>query len=82
MKKSITMFILLTSVTFAQITKLDSLLNKVFTQNTLLGFSIAVTKGDSLVYNKGFGLRDFGRNLPIDTNTTYRIASISKTITT
>jgi len=76
------MFILLTSVTFAQITKLDSLLNKVFTQNTLLGFSIAVTKGDSLVYNKGFGLRNFGRNLPIDTNTTYRIASISKTITT
>ncbi len=85
MKKTITMYILLmlfisTSI-FGQISKLDSLLNNVFTQNTLLGFSVAVIKGDSLVYNKGFGLRDVGRNLPIDNNTSFRIASISKTIT-
>ncbi len=65
----------------AQVSKLDSLLNKIFTQNTLAGFSVAVVKGDSLVFNKGYGKRDFARNLPVDNNTSFRIASISKTVT-
>jgi CubicO group peptidase (beta-lactamase class C family) len=85
MLKTFTIYIFLLvffcNSSFAQISKLDSLLNNVFTQNTLVGFSVAVIKGDSLVYNKGFGLRDVGRNLPIDNNTSFRIASISKTIT-
>lgn len=75
-------FLLLVSyASFAQISKLDSLLNKIYTQNTLAGFSIAVVKGDSLVFNKGYGKRDFARNLPVDNNTSFRIASISKTVT-
>jgi len=49
--------------------------------NQLLGLSVLLVKGGDVVYNRGFGIADFERNIPVDTNTVYRIASISKTIT-
>lgn len=49
--------------------------------NQLLGLSVLLVKGGDVVYDQGFGIADFERNIPVDTNTVYRIASISKTIT-
>ena len=43
--------------------------------------SVTVTKGNNIVFSKGYGLRDVSRNLPVDDSTVYRIASISKMIT-
>jgi CubicO group peptidase (beta-lactamase class C family) len=43
--------------------------------------SVAVVKGDTVAFLKGYGLRDVGRSLAINDSTVYRIASISKMIT-
>ena len=75
-------FMFLSSYCFPQTNKLDSLLQIVKNNYGVLGMSVAVIKTDSLVFNKGYGIRDVGRTLPVDNNTMYRIASISKFITT
>ncbi len=66
----------------AQTCELDSTLNAIYCNDSIVGFSVAAIKGDSFVYYNGFGLRDVERNLPVDKNTKFRIASISKTVTT
>ncbi len=66
----------------AQTCKLDSVLNKIYGNDSIVGFSVTAVKGDSFVYNNSFGLRNVKQNLPVNNNTRFRIASISKTITT
>ena len=66
----------------AQACKLDSVLNKIYSNDSIVGFSVTAVKGDSFVYNNSFGLRNVKQNLPVNNNTRFRIASISKTITT
>jgi len=56
-------------------------LENVFTQQQLMGISVVTVCEDVVNNNLNFGLRDFARNLPINENTLYRIASISKSVT-
>ncbi len=60
---------------------LDTTLQNVKTQYQVVGMSVAVVKGDTIVFSKGYGLRDIGRSLSVNDSTVYRIASISKMIT-
>ncbi len=66
--------------TFAQ-SSLDTKLQNIKTQYQVVGMSVAVVKGDTIAFSKGYGLRDVGRSLPVNDSTVYRIASISKMIT-
>ncbi|HPN39490.1 MAG TPA: serine hydrolase domain-containing protein [Melioribacteraceae bacterium] len=75
-------FSLMVSNVQAQQCKLDSLLKNIYDNDSIVGFSVTAVKGDSFIYNKGFGLRNVDNNLPVNNNTRFRIASISKTITT
>ena len=54
--------------------KLDSIL----TNFDAVGFSVVAVNKDKIVYSKGFGKRNVAKDLPVDTKTKYRIASISK----
>jgi CubicO group peptidase (beta-lactamase class C family) len=48
-----------------------------------MGMNVAILGKDGLLtYDNGFGYRDLIRNLPANQSTYYRIASISKSITT
>jgi len=67
--------------TSADWAKLTQQLQQSMEDNQLLGLSVLLVKGGNVVYNEGFGVADVERNIPVDTNTVYRIASISKTIT-
>lgn len=42
------------------------------------GAAIAIVSGDSIVYMKGFGVRENGRAEPVNPHTVFRIASLSK----
>jgi CubicO group peptidase (beta-lactamase class C family) len=42
------------------------------------GMSVVVVKKDGIVYSKSFGKRNIANNLPVDSATIYRIASVSK----
>lgn len=42
------------------------------------GAAIAIVKDSSIIYMKGFGVREIGKKDSIDVNTVFRIASVSK----
>ena len=45
------------------------------------GLSIAVVKDDSVVYARGFGVRDVGTRAPVDEHTVFAIGSMTKLFT-
>ncbi|WP_224271025.1 serine hydrolase [Haloprofundus salinisoli] len=49
--------------------------------NGIPGASLALVKGDELVYADGFGARDVSENLPSTSDTLYGIGSITKSFT-
>lgn len=60
---------------------IDYRMENIFKQNELMGMSVLVVKDNRIVYEKYLGLSDLLRNIEVDENTMYRIASISKTVT-
>src|SRR6476659_2427225 len=65
-----------------QAEKLDSFVAKAMSDWHLMGLAIAIVKKDSVIMAKGYGYRDFFNKLPITENTSFPIASVSKTFTT
>ena len=46
------------------------------------GFAVAIVKNDSVIFAKGYGVREIGKPEPVDVNTKFVIASCSKAFTT
>jgi CubicO group peptidase (beta-lactamase class C family) len=65
-----------------QTEKLDSFVTKAMNDWHLMGLAVAIVKKDSLILAKGYGYRDFFNKLPVTENTSFPIASVSKTFTT
>ena len=42
------------------------------------GVSVAIVRNDSIVYAKGYGVREIGKPAPVDERTIYAIGSSSK----
>ena len=73
-----------THVTSEQVThavqEVDTLAQKQIDQNTLPGLAIAVVFQDKIAYAKGFGVRDVTTKTPVDADTVFQLASVSKPI--
>src|SRR5213593_3945104 len=71
-------------VTSEQVThaiqELEQLAQKQIQENALPGLAIAVVFQDKAVYAKGFGVRDVNAKQPIDADTVFQLASVSKSI--
>src|SRR6184192_1860876 len=71
-------------VTSGQVThaiqQLEKLAQAQIQENTLPGLAIAVVFQDKVVYAKGFGVRDASTKLPVDADTVFQLASLSKPI--
>src|SRR3989440_8464463 len=71
-------------VTSEQVThaiqELEQLAQKQIQENALPGLAIAVVFQDKTVYAKGFGVRDTSARVPIDADTVFQLASLSKPI--
>ena len=71
-------------VTSEQVThavqELEKLAQKQIHQNAVPGLAIAVVFQDKVVYAKGFGVRDVNTKAPIDADTVFQLASVSKPI--
>ena len=52
-----------------------------FEKQKLPGMAVGIVVGEELVYSKGFGFRDVGAKAPVDADTVFRIASMTKSIT-
>ena len=61
---------------------LDSTLERMRTAARVPGLAVGIVDGGAVVYSRGFGVRDLGGGAPIDTDTLFHVASISKTFTT
>src|SRR4249919_569051 len=70
-----------TGINFDAFMGMDSVILTFMRTWKIGGGSAALVKDGSLVYSKGFGYSDFARTVPADPNTLYRIASISKPVT-
>jgi CubicO group peptidase (beta-lactamase class C family) len=57
---------------------LDGIVANALTHSGVPGLAIAVVHNDGVVYAKGFGVRDVGTNQPVDKDTVFQLASVSK----
>jgi N-acyl-D-amino-acid deacylase len=60
---------------------LDEMMGAFMREHSVPGGSLAVSKNGVLVYSRGFGTRDVKKATPVLPSTRFRIASISKSIT-
>ena len=71
-------------VTSEQVThavqEVEKLAQKQIDQNAVPGLAIAVVFQDNVVYAKGFGVRDVNTKTPVDADTVFQLASVSKPI--
>src|SRR6266576_6709185 len=71
-------------VTSEQVThaiqELEQLAQKQIQENALPGLAIAVVFQDKTVYAKGFGVRDASAKNPVNADTVFQLASLSKSI--
>lgn len=61
--------------------ELDKLFSQMLTDRQLMGMSVEISNNSQTIYKGNFGLRDYDRKLPVDNNTMFRMASLSKSIT-
>lgn len=59
----------------------DEVFDEIVSDYDVCGMSVLAVFGDEIVYSNGFGLADIDREIAITENTKYRIASISKSVT-
>lgn len=57
---------------------LDGLAQEAMAKSGVPGLAIAVVWNDKLAYAKGFGVREVGAAQPVDENTVFQLASLSK----
>lgn len=60
--------------------RLDALIADGMTKTGVPGAAVAVVHNDTVVYEKGFGLRELGRPEAITPDTVFQIASLSKSL--
>lgn len=64
----------------AAVGQLDAIVNDVMTKSGVPGVSVAVVHNGETVFLKGFGVRELGGEDPVDENTVFQLASLSKPV--
>jgi CubicO group peptidase (beta-lactamase class C family) len=62
------------------IRQVEKLAQKAIQENTVPGLAVAIVFQGRLVYANGFGVRDVKTNVPVDADTVFQLASLSKPI--
>jgi CubicO group peptidase (beta-lactamase class C family) len=62
------------------IARLDVLAGEIMRRSGIPGMSVAVVRDGRTVFAKGFGIRKAGDSAPVDADTVFQIASISKSL--
>ena len=65
----------------APLAGLENYVTAAMRQWNVPGLAVAVVKGDSVVYARGFGVRELGRPDPVDEHTLFAVASNTKALT-
>jgi len=62
-------------------TKIDAAVANTLTRPGAAGISIAVARGDKIIFVKGYGLADVEMNVPVNPDSIFRIGSVTKQFT-
>jgi CubicO group peptidase (beta-lactamase class C family) len=62
------------------ISRIDGMAEELMRRSGIPGMAVAVVEGDRIVYAKGFGVRAAGSPQPVDADTVFQLASMSKPI--
>ena len=62
------------------IARLDALAEALMASSGLPGMAVAVVRGEQTVYARGFGTRVAGTRAPVDADTVFQLASMSKSL--
>ena len=62
------------------IAEVERLANQQASAVVVPGLSVAVVHDGKVVYSKGFGVREIGKPEPVDADTVFQLASVSKSI--
>jgi CubicO group peptidase (beta-lactamase class C family) len=62
------------------IREIEKLAQKEIQENALPGLAIAIVFQDKVRYAKGFGVRDVNTKMPVDADTVFQLASVSKSV--
>lgn len=73
--------VIVTGVADTRLESFDRLMTEFLTENKLPGASLAVARNGRLVYARGFGVGDIEAKTPVQPDSLFRIASISKPLT-
>lgn len=57
---------------------LDAYFQKIMDSTGLPGLAVAVVRGDSILYARGFGVKNLETQAPLQTNSIFHLASVSK----
>ena len=60
---------------------LDGYLEQIIKDFELVGLSVGIVQNDTIVYSKGFGIKEIGKDSKVNDQTTFGIGSISKSFT-
>jgi CubicO group peptidase (beta-lactamase class C family) len=60
--------------------ELEKIVNDLLKKTGVPGLAIAIVYKDRVVYLKGFGVREAGKSVPVDPDTVFQLASVSKPI--
>ena len=60
---------------------IDTVLQRILKDRKAAGFAVAVVKKDKVIYAKGFGYRDYEKQLPVTPQTLFAIGSCTKAFT-
>jgi CubicO group peptidase (beta-lactamase class C family) len=63
------------------ITRIETHIAQVMKAGDIPGMTVAIGRGDDVVWTRGFGLADLEQNVPATEDSVYRLASISKPLT-
>ncbi|MFH1197210.1 MAG: serine hydrolase [bacterium] len=72
---------ILTAQSNVNIQKIDSIIAKAVVDFKLTGMSVGIIKNDSVVFEKGYGEKIYGKDEPVTSKTLFGIASLSKAFT-
>ncbi len=64
-----------------QLKGIDNLMVSFMKKNQVPGGSVAITRNGKLIYARGFGFADLEKQIPVEPNNLFRIASLGKMIT-
>jgi len=64
-----------------RINELDSYAKKLMTDFNLPGLAVGIIRNDSILFAKGYGVKEIHKDSPVNINTTFGIGSISKSFT-